>query len=339
MVLAACGQAAEPTTTTTTVTTTTTTTVPTTTTTAPTTTTTVPPTVWPLTGLPAEPEQTERRAIAIKIDNHPSARPQSGLEVADTVFELLVEGGTSRFLAVFHSTDSDYIGPVRSGRPTDPTLVKPIGAVFAISGAQDWVTSKINTAKVPLIGDVRPGMFRISSRVAPHNLYTDSNLLRGVADRRELTDDPPVAMWEFGPMPEGAEEATDIEMSFSSNVLAGWTWTGAGYDRETNGVVHSWIDKGGNRTQISVETLVVLFVEQYTASPPAGVGGSSVPASQTLGSGRALVFADGKVIEGSWSRYRITDNFELSTPEGETMHVPPGRSWISLVPTGRRVSW
>ncbi|MDH3518376.1 MAG: DUF3048 C-terminal domain-containing protein, partial [Acidimicrobiia bacterium] len=140
-------------------------------------------------------------------------------------------------------------------------------------------------------------------------------------------------------LPEDAEPATDIEISFSSNVLAGWIWTGETYERTTNGVTHRWVDRAGARTQINVPTLVVMFVEQYTASPPAGVSGSSVPASQTLGSGRALVFAGGMVVEGRWSRYRITDNFELTNTDGSAILVPPGRSWISLVPTGRRISW
>ncbi|MFZ0491675.1 MAG: DUF3048 domain-containing protein [Acidimicrobiia bacterium] len=181
--LAACSGKAEPTTTTTTQPATTST-VTTTTTTQPTTTTTEPVVLAPLNGLPVtDPTTIDRRVLAVKIDNHPAARPESGIQEADAVIELPVEGIT-RFMALFNVNDSTYLGPVRSGRPTDPTLVKPLGGTFAISGAQSWVLDIIHKDDVPMIVDSRPGMFRISSRAAPHNLYGDTTALRQVADDR-----------------------------------------------------------------------------------------------------------------------------------------------------------
>ena len=89
----------------------------------------------PVNGLRADLETNlDRRAIAVKIDNHPEARPQSGLQEADAVIELLVEGGFTRFIAVFHDNDSEYLGPVRSIRPTDSTIIPAIPAPFAMSG-------------------------------------------------------------------------------------------------------------------------------------------------------------------------------------------------------------
>ncbi len=92
----------------------------------------------PFTGLELSPEiwlKRPRRVIAFKVDNNLNARPQSGLQEADTVMEILVEGGMTRFLAFFMDKVSSYVGPIRSARPTDPTMVRPYGGILVVSGA------------------------------------------------------------------------------------------------------------------------------------------------------------------------------------------------------------
>ena len=92
----------------------------------------------PFTGLELPPEiwlKRPRRVIAFKIDNNLNARPQSGLQEADSVMEILVEGGMTRFLAFYMDRSSTYVGPIRSARPTDPTLVRPYGGILVVSGA------------------------------------------------------------------------------------------------------------------------------------------------------------------------------------------------------------
>jgi hypothetical protein len=85
--------------------------------------------------------------------------------------------------------------------------------------------------------------------------------------------------------------------------------------------------------------MVALYVEQYTASPPAGVSGKSLPSSNTLGTGTAYVFAEGKVIEGTWRRDVKTDWFTLADVNGDPILVPPGKVWVSLVPDDRGLSY
>jgi hypothetical protein len=77
--------------------------------------------------------------------------------------------------------------------------------------------------------------------------------------------------------------------------------------------------------------------ERYTAQPSGS--GSSVPATRTVGTGDALVFHNGEVIEGTWSREEITDVFVLSDADGEPIVVPPGRLWVTLFPDDHTVSW
>ena len=77
-----------------------------------------------------------RPALAVKIENSVDARPQSGLNAADVVWEEVVEGGITRFVAVYHSTLPPEIGPIRSVRPMDAAIAGPLHGLFAFSGGQ-----------------------------------------------------------------------------------------------------------------------------------------------------------------------------------------------------------
>ena len=129
----------------------------------------------PFTGKELPPEtwlKRPKRVIAFKIDNNINARPQSGLQEADAVHEILVEGGMTRFLAYFYDNTSKYLGPIRSARPTDPTMVRPYGGTLVVSGATAGLIPSIRELGVPVLEEQsNPVMFRISSRNAPHNLY------------------------------------------------------------------------------------------------------------------------------------------------------------------------
>ncbi|MFQ5522003.1 MAG: DUF3048 domain-containing protein [Acidimicrobiia bacterium] len=326
-------------------TTTTSTTVPPTTTSAPatSTTTTLPPgDVSPINGLEVEDEALmNRRVLAVKIDNHPRANPQSGIDQADMVIELMVEGIT-RFISVWLQSDAEYLGPIRSARPTDPTLLRAFNEpTFAISGAQQWVQILVRSKDVRLIGEVRPAMFRISSRKAPHNLYGDTNLIREYADQLGYPDEPPTEpIWSFGPVPEDAAVATSVRIDFLGQIVR-WTWDEesglylrTAYNRES-----TYRNEDGTEGRVGVPVLVALYVEQYTAYPPAGQSGTPLPASRTLGSGKAFVFANGKVVEGTWTRGSEDEWFRLTYPNGEELSVPPGKVWVSLVPVTRGLTY
>lgn len=288
------------------------------------------------------PELLDRRVLAVKIDNHPRANPQSGINEADMVIELMVEGIT-RYLTIWHQSDAEYLGPMRSGRPTDPSLLVAMNEpTFVISGAQDWVQQLIRSKDVHLIGEVgNPQTFRVSGRSAPHNLYVNTVALREFADNREYPNDPPAGpLWSFGPIPDSAETVEQVNIDFSGNTVI-WDWDGedqmwyrTGYGEES-----TYRNQEGEEFRLGVEVMVALYVEQYTVSPPSGVSGSALPSSRTTGSGQAFVFADGKVVEGTWERETETDWFTLTDGDGEIMMVPPGKVWVSLVPANRGLTY
>nr|PZN35633.1 MAG: hypothetical protein DIU67_02750 [Actinomycetota bacterium] len=332
LLVGACSPAAEPTTTTSSTipTTSTTSTVATTTTTA------LPSDLSPLTGLPvSDPELIQRQVLAVKIDNHPQAVPQSGVEQADVVIEMLVEGIT-RFLTLWLESDSGYLGPMRSGRPTDATLLAPLNhPTFARSGAQDWVQTFISNRDVHQVGEIGgDATFRVSHRSSPHNLYVSTIALREWADARGYPSDPPDPIWEFGPLPSSARPASHVRLDFNRNIVE-WTWDEdeglwlrTAYNRDS-----MWIDRDGKTGRLGAPVLVAFEVEMYQATPDDGQVGTPVPASKTTGTGRAWVLADGRVVEGTWKRPDEKAGwFVLEDPSGNTIPIPPGRPWISLVP-------
>jgi hypothetical protein len=308
-------------------------------TTTSTTTTTLPPS--PLNGLGVvAADNLDRRVMAVKIDNHVDARPQSGLQEAEAVFELLVEGGLSRFIALFHTVDSGYVGPIRSIRPTDPTLLKPLGAPLQISGGQAWVRSLVSRLGVDFMGEVTgPSTFRIGSRSAPHNLYGDTAEMRDRADRLGFPDDPPPPMYVFGnPTPHDAP-ATTVTFSWSAGNDVVWRYGDDGYARFHGSSPHLWESEDGDAGQITFDTLLVLVTRRYTATPRPSESGTSVPALDTVGTGTALLFYDGGVVEGTWNRSSIEEPFALTTRDEAVMILPPGLLWISVFPSNRTVEW
>jgi hypothetical protein len=314
-----------------------------------TTTTTIPPTTTTITvptidvsesinGLLAKDDLIDRRVVAVKIDNHPRARPQIALNEADVVYETLVEGGITRFIALYQTADFEKVGPNRSGRVTDSDLIKGLDAVFQISGAQQWVKNVYIADGINVLYDNGVTTYRDKSRPAPHNLFTSTVKIRAIADDRGWSDENPGNMFLFGDAPGSEVAATGVSMSFSSGPNANWEWDGDQYLRSNGSSAHQTVDIDGDVSQVSVDVLVALKVREFIAHNPAG-SGTSLPTADTVGTGDAIVFYNGEVVEGTWTREADTDMFTLTNEDGTAMVIPPGRLWISLIPNTESVTW
>jgi hypothetical protein len=182
-----------------------------------------------------------------------------------------------------------------------------------------------------------PTMFRISTRRAPHNLYTDTAALRAEADRRGYGDLPPPNLFRWGAFQyPTAPLASRIDVSWSDPVSTIWEWDGARYLRSANLTPHFWQDRAGVSGRITADNLIVIFGRYYEVQAPTGTG--RVPAMHTIGAGRAVLFTEGRVIEATWSRPDNETWFTFATPEGELV-VPPGLSWIHVIPHDRPLTW
>ncbi len=336
LVLAACGgsETDESTTTTTAVdgSSTSTTSV----TTSTTTTTTIPAqldAVWPLTGIPTD-EDVTAPIIAAKIDNTASGRPQEGLESADLVFEVLVEGGIPRLVALFHSAVPETIGPMRSLREVDPKLVAPFGVLFANSGGDAPIRALLSGIATdvgdPALGSI--AYFRASDRSAPYNLMLDTAGLAGQA-----APSAPSGDWiDFADDTAAGEQALSVEVAMSAGHTANYRWSSGdrAYLRFNGERAH----EAASGDQITAQNVIVVFARQFDTGRRDRAG-SVVPDYEVTGSGVAIVFRDGVAIEGSWERGSVDSFFRLFDSDGQPIALSPGSTWVQVVPTGRSVSW
>jgi len=309
---------------------------------APATTVTTAPVIAPLTGL-VDPTGAAagRAALVVKIENAPEARPQSGLDVADVVYEEVVEGGITRFLAVFQSglpdgTD-DTLGPIRSVRPMDPSLATPLHPLFAYAGGTQAFVGLLHHAPVQDVGfdTATDAYWRAKSRRAPHNLFARASLLWSAAKASFRT--PPPALFSFlgAGVPFGGTASAGVTIGFSPASTASYTWDAASatWKRAENGTAH--VVASG--TQIAPVNVVVMVVREQTLhnTDPAG---THVPEAVTTGAGDAWVFSQGRVEKGRWTRPSVNAPAVLTDAAGTPIALTPGRTWVHLAPVGAAVT-
>ncbi len=328
------------------------------------TTTTLP--VWPLTGLPdANAGKKPHPAVSVKMDNSSDARPQTGLNEADVVFELLVEGIT-RFAVVFHSNVPAEAGPVRSGRSSDPQLVHQLSTpLFAWSGGNAGVTAEIAAAgRAGILTDASYNIatgsyYRASDRAAPHNLFVrlpqllDEMTPSGQGDPAPLfvyrPTQGPASTTTTAPTATTAAGVTTTTAPGTPAPIAGftlsmdgttpeWAWDPAvgGWrrfqvDGRHNRANSAFLDSAGK--QVAPANVVVMFID-YTQSP----SDSRSPMAITVGSGPLLVFSNGTFVSGTWSRPDAAKPATLTDSTGKVIELTPGRTWVELPRAGSEFS-
>lgn len=293
----------------------------------------VVPTVWPLTGL--EGDVVERPAVAVKIENTSQARPQTGLENADVVWETIVEFGVSRFVAVYHSDLPPEIGPIRSIRPVDAKVASPLGGLLAFSGGQDGIVDYLRQTPLQLLSEDTGdrGFYRVRSRRAPHNVYGSLETFLEQADSRHSA--PPPGEFEFASRRgRSAAElqgtaATEIRLSLAPGVTPRWTWS-AERERwlrsEASGPA---LSADGER--LSAVNVVVLQAVSYDSGYDAQLG-EPVPDLRLEGSGSGTVATGGKSVAVTWTKPARGAPIVLTGPDGEVATLSPGNTWVELVP-------
>ena len=294
----------------------------------------------PLTGVQYEdttPEalQLKKPSVACKIDNGSEApRPQSGLNSTDIVFDEMVEGGLTRLVAIWHSTQPDGIGPVRSIRPMDPDITSPFGGIVCFSGGQQVFVNMINQAPVFVASETTEqgkGTFsRSSDRIAPHNVIV--NVQKLASDHPELT--APAQQFQYGKDVQtssaGAAGAavTKFEVKFPS-ASALWTpsTVGAKWLRTQDG--KPLTDKLDGE-QVSATNVVVLSVKIDRSYLDRKYG--HIPKTIMVDTGKAWIFSGGKYVEGTWSKASATSPIVLTDAAGAPVLLAPGNTWVELMP-------
>lgn len=287
----------------------------------------------PLTSLdPARESLVDRPAVAIKIENNPVAYPLSGLEDAEIVYEEPVEGGLTRFMAIYHCTDTPKAGPVRSARIVDPPIVSPYTRILGAAGGNDIVMDALNDADIITIDETkaRDAMERIDRPgiTSEHTLYADTAAIRKLG-RKQFDDTPPDDLFEFGELDGTGRRARTVTLTFSAGAVVTYNWNGDRWDRSDGDAPLA--NEAGEQIQVDN-----VLIEEHTVNNSDELGdvlGTPSPEIEDVtGTGRAFLFRDGRVFAGKWTRESEDDPVRFETKKGDPFVLHPGTTWIELLP-------
>jgi len=282
----------------------------------------------PLTGRP-DPSGVahHRAALAVKIENTPDARPQAGLDTADVVYEEQVEGGITRFWAVFNSVSPGDVGPIRSVRAMDPNIVTPLGGIAAYSGGTLPNETLIRQAPVTWVDQTNagPAFYRTSTRAAPHNLYAHAARLWERPARP--VPPPPLFHYRDAVAAHRGTSATTVTLGFAPPYNVTYTYRAA---------THTWMRSYGTTPHraasgrpLAPTNVIIQFVTY-------GGGGDA----QLLGDApnqAAWVLRDGTLITGRWAKPDPATPTQFTDPSGAPIALRPGPTWVELLPAGASV--
>lgn len=289
--------------------------------------------VSPLTGMPVTEEQSKRAVTGVMIENSPDARPQSGLLDAGVVFEAIAEGGITRFLALFQEAQPGYIGPVRSARPYYIDWVQGFDAGYAHAGGPGDAVNKIKRDGVKDLNDAKGYFYRVNTRYAPHNLYTDMAKLDAYSKSKSYTS----STFTSFPRKKDQKAATPTAKTIDFNISAPLYSAHFDYDGTSN----SYLRSEGGRPHLDERSkkqlnpkVVIAMVMQYKAAYN-GVNSWY----NSVGSGQVYIFQDGAVTEGTWSKTDRKAQITFKDAAGKDIKLNPGQTWISAVNSPTHVTY
>jgi len=289
-----------------------------------------------LTGLPVPDAGVNTKQVtAIQIENSPDARPQSGLLQAGIVWEAIAEGGITRFDVLYQDTTSDYIGPVRSIRPYYIDWFLPFDGALAHAGGSPQGLADLKSLHAKDLDQfANSGAYqRISSRYAPHNLYTSIDKLNALEQSKGYTSSTYTGFARKKEAPLATPTAKSVDLAISSyyyNVHYDYVAASNSYNRSEGGAPHK-DDKTGQ--QLSPKVVVAIVMGRGTDSDGQHTD------YQTVGSGHMFVFQDGGLTEGTWSKASRQAQWKFTDANGKEIALNPGQTWFTMVDTPGLVTY
>lgn len=324
----------------------------------------------PLNGVLYSKEQKDwwekHRPLGIMIENHEEARPQSGLSFADVIYEAVAEGGITRFLAMFYCQDTGIVGPVRSARTYYLDWVSeygeyplyahvgganapgPADALSQIEG-YDWATyNDLNQFSIGF-----PVFWRDYDRLGhtaatEHTMYSTTAKLWDLAKTRKLTNvDKDGVLWEEKFIPytfkddvieSSRPSSQTVHLEFWNDYtkyFIDWNYDPVAnlYKRINGGSIH--LDKNTNK-QLITKNIIILFMQESNAND--GYENNIHLLYKTKGTGKALIFMDGKKITGTWKKSGRSGRTLIFDDQGASLKFNRGTIWFEILPTTGVVS-
>jgi len=284
----------------------------------------------PLSGNMVKSESlTKNTPFVIIIENSPHARPQSGLDRADLVYEMVTEGGITRYLAIYQQHDLNEIGPVRSARTYFVDWTASYGAILAHFGGSEAGLNRLLRTGVKNINGMYESTvyWRDRTRNAPHNAYSSISRLKKRSEAKGYILSESKVKYQFKEdlEKENRPESQKINVNFSTGIYkAAWE-----YDKQKNiylrylaGQPH--LDRVTGR-QLTAKNIVI----QEIVSMP--VLNTEQRGKNTLGMGKATFFRDGQKINAIWKRKVLSEFTRFYDPEGKELKFNRGQTWFQVI--------
>jgi len=299
----------------------------------------------PITGILYTKEEAaawaETRPLSVMVNNHVDARPQSGLDKTDIVYEIVAEGGITRFLAFFLTDTPGKIGPVRSAREYYLVIVKELGdAMLMHIGWSPQALVAIESWPVRSLGRGGGTFWRDTGRnvATEHTAYTNGIELRKKGDELGWAGKKEFESWKFKNDKEGYAEASaasevSVDFWYKGDYSTFWRYdSGAnsylrfmGYNAQGDPISHM---DNESKKQLSAKNVIV----QFTAESSIKGDEKNRLDYQLIGSGKGLVFEDGKVIQATWSKELRDSRTKFYDLDGQEIMFNRGNFWVSIVP-------
>lgn len=292
-----------------------------------------------LDGVVVPTEQANEVPICVMIENAAfgGVRPQSGLAAASVVYEVVVEGGITRFMAVFAGGESETVGPVRSARDTYLEFVSELNGAYVHAGGSYTAMLALQEFGLRDIDALREYSYfwRDPAKVAPHNLFTSTESLKQAVGDHHWEDEPAPSYdaWTFEtldagePGPEAAgETATSVQVLFGGAYTAEFRYDEEdnSYPRMNGGVAHTDAVTG---EQLAPRTIIIQHVGE--GIPIEGKGRVNWPVT---GSGDVEIFHSGKRYAGTWEKQNRLSRTRFFDEQGSPIPLSPGQLWVVIVP-------
>lgn len=283
-----------------------------------------------LNGFPYEEDELSKRVICISIDNHPKARPQAGLSLAEIIYEFEVEGPYTRYMGVFQIEEPKRIGPVRSARPYLIESALSYDALFChCGGSNDAFKMLSNLAVANIDGLYTSSYWRYNStgKYAPHNLYTTIPMLRDYAKRANYRSEADFEGFDFNDkdmnLSDDDDQATIISIDYNkeNNTTYEFEENLKKYARFKDGKIDYDENTG---VQLFAKNIIVVKVNKTVLDDEGRL------ALTVVGNGKGYYFTNNKKIDITWEK--TTSKSELKLYDGETeLKLNPGSTWIQVI--------
>lgn len=283
-------------------------------------------------------EAANRHPLAIVIENHPDARPQAGLDKASLVYEAIVEGGITRFLALYGSEEADKVGPVRSARTFFVDWSQGFNAFFSHVGGNIDALDQIKAEKILDLDQFSYSTpywrERNTNLATEHTMYTTTAKLRAQASKNNYSSANNFNVLKFKDEPSAEEKAKlpqsqKITIPFSTASYE----VSYQYDREKN--LYKRFLAGSphfdqiTKKQLEAKDIVIMTVQRKPTVTRINESGWEMT---VIGQGKAQIFLDGKMINGSWKKNSKTDRELFYDENGAEITFNRGPLWLEIIP-------